>query len=230
MAPDRSNRWYVEALTQQLTGQAWARFQSVEKAGGLIKQINDGSVRAHLNARCRDYDALVETRDLPLVGVSEFPNLDEAPLPAPTVTQAGYRYADKFEALRDLAERVKPKVYLACIGDAATFTPRANFAANTYAAGGIHAVTGLGGLDIAVIAQEFTESGAKIAVVCGSEDDYETHAGELAEALRNAGAAHLALAGRPRDIAAIDDYCFAGGPTLSFVQNVLAHLGLEADA
>ena len=222
--------WYVEALTQQLTGQAWAMFQSVEKAGGLIKQINDGSVRAHLDARCRDYDALVETRDLPLVGVSEFPNLDEAPLPAPTVTQAGYRYADKFEALRDLAERVKPKVYLACLGDAATFTPRANFAANTYATGGIHAVTGLGGLDIAVIAQEFTESGAKIAVVCGSDDDYETHAGELAEALRNAGAAHLALAGRPRDIAAIDDYCFAGGPTLSFVQNVLAHLGLEADA
>ena len=54
--------------------------------------------------------------------------------------------------------------------------------------------------------------------------------GELAEALRNAGAAHLALAGRPRDIAAIDDYCFAGGPTLSFVQKALARLGLETDA
>ena len=33
-----------------------------------------------------------------------------------------------------------------------------------------------------------------------------------------------------RDIAAIDDYCFAGGPTLSFVQKVLARLGLETDA
>ena len=222
--------WYVETLTQQLTKQAWAMFQSIEAAGGLTEQMNDGSVRAQLDARCRDYEALVETRDLPLVGVSEFPNLDEAPLPAPATAQSGYRHAQKFEALRDLAERVKPKVFLACLGTAATFTPRANFAANTYATGGMHAVTGAGGSDIAAIAQEFADSGAKIAVICGTDDDYEAHAVELTEALRNAGAAHLALAGRPRDLAAIDDYCFAGGPTLSFVQNVLARLGLETDA
>ena len=222
--------WYVETLTQQLTEQAWAMFQSIEAAGGLTEQMNDGSVRAQLDARCRDYEALVETRNLPLVGVSEFPNIDEAPLPAPATAQSGYRHAQKFEALRDLAERVKPKVFLACLGTAATFTPRANFAANTYATGGMHAVTGAGGSDITAIAQEFADSGAKIAVICGTDDDYGAHAGELAKALRNAGAAHLALAGRPRDIAAIDDYCFAGGPTLSFVQKVLARLGLETDA
>ena len=208
--------WYVETLTQQLTEQAWARFQSIEAAGGLTEQMNDGSVRAQLDARCHDYEALVETRDLPLL--------------RPATAQSGYRHAQKFEALRDLAERVKPKVFLACLGTAATFTPRANFAANTYATGGMHAVTGAGGSDIAAIAQEFADSGAKIAVICGMDDDYEAHAGELAEALRNAGAAHLALAGRPRDIAAIDDYCFAGGPTLSFVQKALARLGLETDA
>ena len=222
--------WYVEALTQQLTEQAWAMFRSIEAAGGLTEQINDGSVRAQLDARCRDYEALVETRELALVGVSEFPNLDEAPLPAPATPQSGYRHADKFEALRDIAERAKPKVYLACLGEAAAFTPRANFAANTYATGGMHAVTGAGGSDIAAIAQEFADSGAKIAVICGTDNDYEAHAGELAEALRAAGVLHLALVGRPRDFAAIDDYCFAGGPTLSFVQQVLARLGLEADA
>lgn len=222
--------WYVEALTQDLSEQAWAQFQSIEAAGGLTKQIDDGSVRAQLDARCRDYETLVETRDLPLVGVSEFPNLDEAPLPAPAIAQSGYRHADKFEALRDLAERVKPKVYLACLGNAAAFTPRANFAANTYATGGMHAVTGAGGFDIGAIAKEFAASGAKIAVICGTDDDYEAHASELADALRGAGVAHLALAGRARDIAAIDDYCYAGGPTLSFVQHALARLGLEADA
>ena len=58
----------------------------------------------------------------------------------PATAQSGYRHAQKFEALRDLAERVKPKVFLACLGTAATFTPRANFAANTYATGGMHAV------------------------------------------------------------------------------------------
>ena len=55
---------------------------------------------AQLDARCRDYEALVETRDLPLVGVSEFPNLDEAPC-RPATAQSGYRHAHKFEALRD---------------------------------------------------------------------------------------------------------------------------------
>ncbi|MEC8094571.1 MAG: methylmalonyl-CoA mutase family protein, partial [Pseudomonadota bacterium] len=165
--------WYVEALTQQLTEQAWAMFRSIEAAGGLTEQINDGSVRAQLDARCRDYEALVETRDLPLVGVSEFPNLDESPLPAPATAQSGYRHADKFEALRDIAERAKPKVYLACLGEAAAFTPRANFAANTYATGGMHAITGAGGSNIAAIVQEFADSDAKIAVICGTDDDYE---------------------------------------------------------
>ncbi len=222
--------WYVEALTQQLTEQAWAMFQSIEAAGGLKGQINDASVRAQLDARCRDYESQVETRALQLVGVSEFPNLDEAPLPAPGMVQSGYRHAEQFEALRDLAEPVKPKVYLACLGAAAAFTPRANFAANTYATGGVHGLTGAGGFDIAAIVQEFAASNAKLAVICGTDEDYDTHASELAEALRAAGCAHLALAGRPRDIAAIDDYCYAGGPTLSFVRQALAKLGLEADA
>ena len=149
---------------------------------------------------------------------------------APAHAQSGYRHADKFEALRDIAERAKPKVYLACLGEAAAFTPRANFAANTYATGGMHAITGAGGSNIAAIVKEFADSDAKIAVICGTDDDYEEHAEELAEALRAAGVAHLALAGHPRDVAAIDDFCFAGGPTLSFVQKVLARLGLEADA
>jgi methylmalonyl-CoA mutase len=94
----------------------------------------------------------------------------------------------------------------------------------------MHAVTGAGGFDIGAIAKDFAASGAKIAVICGTDDDYEAHASELADALLGAGVAHLALAGCARDIAAIDDYCYAGGPTLSFVQHALARLGLEADA
>ncbi len=222
--------WYVETLTQELSDKAWSLFQEIEAAGGLIEHMNSGAVHAQLDARCRTYENQVDTRTLPLVGVSEYPNLDEAPLAAPDVAQNGYRYAEKFEALRDRAERVKPRVYLACLGDAAAFTPRANFAANIYATGGVHAISGSGGFDIDDIVRAFADSGAKIAVICGVDDDYDAHATQLSEALRAAGCVHIALAGQPRDIASIDDYCYAGGPAFAFVQHVLVKLGLEIDA
>jgi methylmalonyl-CoA mutase len=101
-----------------------------------------------------------------------------------------------------------------------------NFAANLYAAGGLHAVTGSGGTDIAAIVDAFILSNAKIAVICGSDGDYDTHARELASALHAAGTQHLALAGKPREIDAIDDYCFAGGAALSLLTRIHQTLGL----
>jgi methylmalonyl-CoA mutase len=160
-----------------------------------------------------------------LVGVSEFPNIDEAPLET-AKTDNGYRFAQGFEALRHAAQKAKPKVFMACIGDMASFTPRANFATNLYNAGGLAGMIGEGGTDMAAIAEAFKKSTAKIAVICGSDEDYEAHADALAAALQSAGATHIALAGKPRESDAIDDFCFAGCAALSYLQNIHAKLGL----
>ena len=110
----------------------------------------------------------------------------------------------------------------------ASFTPRANFAANIYAAGGLHAVSGDGGTEPDAIATAFKNSNAKIAVICASDDDYESHAEAIAAALKQSGATHIALAGKPRNIADVDAYCFAGCAALSFLQEIHKTLGLAS--
>lgn len=217
--------WYVEQLTRDLADAAWAEFQAIEAAGGLQAAIADGSIAAALQAQTQAYQGAVDKRAMPLVGVSEFPNIDEAPLDA-APNAVGYRHAQGFEALRHAAQKAKPKVFMACIGEMADFTPRANFATNLYNAGGLSAVLGDGGTDAAAIADAFKKSTAKIAVICGSDADYDTHADAVAAALTDAGATHIALAGKPRDNAQIDDYCFAGCAALSYLTAIHAKLGL----
>lgn len=217
--------WYVEQLTRELAEAGWAEFQAIEAAGGLQTAIDDGTIAAALKAQTDAYQAAVDKRALPLVGVSEFPNIDEVPLET-AANAAGYRHAQGFEALRLAAQKAKPKVFLACIGEMADFTPRANFATNLYNAGGLTAVAGEGGTDAAAIAAAFKQSSAKIAVICGSDKDYDAHADALAAALAGAGATHIALAGKPRDNAHIDDYCFAGCAALTYLTNIHAKLGL----
>ena len=217
--------WYVEQLTRELAEAAWAEFQAVEAEGGLAVAIDTGKVAAALAAQTEAYQADIDKRALPMVGVSEFPNIDEAPL-EPSRNATGYRHAQGFEALRHAAQKAKPKVFMACIGDMASYTPRANFATNLYNAGGLSAVMGDGGTDALAIAEAFKKSNAKIAVICGSDGDYDSHAEAVATALHEAGVTHLALAGKPRETAHIDDYCFAGCAALTYLRAIHAKLGL----
>ena len=227
--------WYVESLTDQLSQQAWAIFQQIEAAGGLAASLEKGDIAAAVNQQRADFDRAIDNRSLPLVGVSEFPNLDEAALPmkasgpAEDEAQTGlgaYRFGARYEGLRRAAQKSKPKVFLACLGDMASYTPRLNFAANLYAVGGLHAVSGSGGFETGEIVAEFAKSTAKIAVICGSDEDYETHADALAKALRKAGTVHLALAGKPRENDDMDDYCYAGGPAYALLAAIHQKLGL----
>ena len=214
--------WYIESLTQQFVESAWTEFQKIEAAGGL-SAAGDTISAALAEARAA-FDSAVDKRAMPLVGVSEFPNLEEAPLA--TGGDNGYRLSAAYEELRHAAQKAKPKVFLANIGEMAGFTPRANFATNIYAAGGLHSVSGDGGTDAQAIAEAFKKSNAKIAVICAGDDDYEGHAAEVAAALKQAGATHIALAGKPREIDDIDAYCFAGCAALSFLQEIHKTLGL----
>lgn len=216
--------WYIESLTEQLAESAWGEFQKIEACGGIEAAQSD--IDAALSQARKDFDAAVDTRAMPLVGVSEFPNLEEVPLEAGQDTS--YRLSAAYEGLRHAAQKAKPKVFLANIGEMASFTPRANFAANIYAAGGLHAVSGDGGTEPDAIATAFKNSNAKIAVICASDDDYESHAEAIAAALKQSGATHIALAGKPRNIADVDAYCFAGCAVLRFLQEIHKTLGLAS--
>jgi methylmalonyl-CoA mutase len=213
--------WFVESLTDQLAEQAWTIFTRIEQAGGALAALNSGAIGELLAqtqaARARD----IAHRSAPITGVSEYAFVDEAPVerePLPSPSTDGLlpriRYADDFEALRDRSDAAaeRPRVFLATLGPFAAHSARAGFAANLFQAGGIECVTGP--------VEQFADAGTSIACLCSSDKVYATEAAGAVNALRNAGAEQIWLAGQV-DVDGIDGTLFAGCDALDVLRRTL---------
>ena len=200
----------IETLTDQLCRVAWDLFQSIERAGGVAKALEAGSIQRAVATVRAEREANVARRKDTLIGTSDFPDLTEDKVPilgAPRLSViktdssalSRHRLAEPFERLRDRSDDylsrhgMRPKIFLACLGRAADFNARASFTRSLFEAGGIEAVEGSGDN----LAKRFTESGAKLACLCSSDKVYAREAADAAKALVSAGAKHLYLAGKP---------------------------------
>ncbi|MER7015715.1 methylmalonyl-CoA mutase family protein [Saccharopolyspora sp. NPDC000359] len=225
--------YYVESLTDELAQAAWAWFQRIEAAGGLPAALESGLISSELAATWEQRRTAIAHRQDAITGVSEFPNLDEAPLerePAPEQPGGGlpqHRYAEDFERLRDAADAQpsRPTVFLATLGPLAAHNARASFARNLFAAGGIEC-TDAG-------ATESTEdvlaayAGTPVVCLCSSNEVYAERAAETAEALKRAGAQQVLLAGKPSEISGVDGYVHAGCDALAVLTDVHDQLGVR---
>lgn len=70
--------WYVESRTDALADVAWAEFQAIEKAGGIVAVLKDGSLAKKIADLYTQREAALAKRRDPVTGVSEFPNILEA--------------------------------------------------------------------------------------------------------------------------------------------------------
>ena len=154
-----------------------------------------------------------------------------APLPK-------HRVAERFEELRDAADAfqqktgARPSIFLANLGTVAQHTGRATFAKNFFEVAGIQTVTNTGHKEAEAAAAAFKDSGARIAILCGTDALYEQLAPDVARALKAAGCEYLFLAGHPGDkretytSAGVDDFIFMGGDLLQTTRATLARLGV----
>ncbi|WP_184690091.1 methylmalonyl-CoA mutase family protein [Saccharothrix tamanrassetensis] len=224
--------WYVERLTDDLSHAAWAWFQEIEAAGGLPRAFD--LVADRIAATWQQRAANLADRTDAITGVSEFPNLGEPAVvrePAPEEPSGGLpriRYAQAFEALRDAADAAaeRPKVFLATLGPVSAHTARATFAANLFQAGGVETPHAGATKTVDDVVRAYRESGARIACLCGSESGYAELAVPVAEALREAGAERILLAGRKSD-ARIDEYVFVGCAALAVLEDTFDFLGVQ---
>lgn len=184
----------VERLTHDLAHAAWELVGAMESAGGAAAAVADGAIAAAIAETVATRSAQIATRERPITGVSEFPNLHEElperrPYPTPPVV---HRYGADFEAMR--RNRAATAVFLATLGPIAAHTARATFAANLFAAGGIDTVTAgaTGGVDDVLAAYD----GAPVVCLAGPDAAYAEWGAELVSALRAAGARHIVLAGQ----------------------------------
>jgi methylmalonyl-CoA mutase len=241
--------WFVEQLTDDLAGSAWAWFTEIERHGGIVAAQDDGLVGRRLaDTWARRVDNLAHRRDA-VTGVSEFPDLTEEPLlraPDPSSVDAAggslprYRYAQEYEALRDAADAHtvrtghRPAVFLATVGPVAAHTARAGFAANLFQAGGFTTPTSGVSTDPDEIVAGYRASGARVVCLASSDRNYAEYAVAVASALTAAGAGAIWLAGRPGErgpeyaAAGIDGYVFAGVNALGVLRDVHHQAGIDS--
>ena len=247
VADPAGGAWFLESLTDDLARQAWARFQTIEAAGGLISALTSGLIADQVAKTRAEREAAIAKRKDGLVGVSEFPNLKETPVEVlhpdraalavsgPSVRLPGpdtqcpalvpYRASAALETLRDRVEAlaVRPCVFLATLGSAADYTGRTGFAHNLFAIAGIDSQLGT--------PEQFADSGAGMAILCSSDSLYAEGGADAAMALKAAGAKQLYLAGRPGDLeaslnaAGVDGFIFAGIDITETLGQVLAFFG-----
>lgn len=84
--------WYVETLTAELAGKAWALFQEVEKRGGMAAALQAGFPQQTVAATAAEKLKAVSRRRDSIIGVNQYANPKEKPLEVPdTDVQAFYR-------------------------------------------------------------------------------------------------------------------------------------------
>jgi methylmalonyl-CoA mutase len=229
--------WYVEALTDELARHAWDWFRDIERAGGMQAALDAGLVAQRLDATWAERSAAIARRKDPITGVSEFPDIAEAPVvrpPAPERPAAVVprrRYAEAYEALRDRADAAatRPVVFLANLGPIAVHTARATFAKNFFETAGIAAVGNDGFDSPEAVADAFAASGAVIACICSSDKVYDDQAESTAAALQKAGAKRVYLAGK-RDTDGVDEQIYVGCDALGVLTRAFDTITLQNGA
>lgn len=202
----------LERLTDDLAVAGWAELGRIEESADVAAGLP--GLRARIATVVAERDQQIALRKRPVTGVSEFPNLGET-LPVRAPYAGGGRrvrpYGHAFEALRD--EPVHAPVYLATMGKISAHTARATFATNLFASGGIAVVNEGRHDDTEAVLSHY--SGEQVVCLVGTDPAYAEWGTSLANALREKGARHLIVAGRPLE--GCDDSCAMGVDALDFL-------------
>lgn len=240
----------METLTSELCAAAWSLFQEIEATGGMAEALKAGLIQDKVAGVRASREAAMARRKDAAVGTSDFPDLAEAEITvmdaepstpngnAPTVTPLKpMRVAESFEALRDRSDVMlatsdaRPKIFLGCLGRPADFNARASFATSLFEAGGIEAIAPEASQSLPDMLAAFRASGASLACLCSSDKVYESEGAIAAKALKDAGAKHIYLAGKPgaledalRD-AGVESFVSAGSDAVQTLRDAYEHLG-----
>jgi methylmalonyl-CoA mutase len=252
VADPAGGSWFVEKLTRELAERAWSLMQEMEAHAapldllrGRVAETRDRRRAAIAMRR----ETITGVTDFPLLGAT-MPEFEEKgarvfrpALPDASESDAGLktrgpctpiRWAAPFETLRAKAEAAgAPRVFFANLGALADFGPRAQWARNLFASGGVGSI----GPEEAHATMEtlidaFRMTKARVAVITGTDARYAEHADNAAQRLKAAGADWVILAGKPGEreaahrAAGVDQFLFAGQDALQELETLHAALGI----
>jgi methylmalonyl-CoA mutase len=197
VADPAAGSYYIEALTDALMREAWKLFQRIEGDGGYKRALASGSLAATIAQTRAAREKAVSSRRRTLVGVNNYPNLNEkVPEPAPDwkIENAPFpvfRLAEPFEKIRERTARHArekghtPQVLLLKRGDLRMRMARANFALNFF---------GCAGFEITQ-SEVYAGTDADLVVLCSSDPEYLPFAQEVCAQ----AAVPVIVAGNPKE-------------------------------
>jgi methylmalonyl-CoA mutase len=252
IADPSSGSYYIENLTHSIATHAWDQFRTIEKQGGFIECIKSGMIQKEIAESCRKKEMDIVQRKTVILGTNQYPNLNESMLDEiktdispkealltkyPTIK--AYRGAESFENLRLATEKYilkgnkRPSVFLLPIGNLAMRKARAAFATNFFGCGGYEIIdnAGFGNVKDGILAA--VEASPQIAVICSSDEEYATFAGQLAEGIKkeNPGI-QIIVAGYPKEIleslksAGVDEFIHIRSNVLDTLKKFHQHFGM----
>ena len=150
-----------------------------------------------------------------------------------------HRGAESFENLRfatkAFAEKTgeTPKIFLANMGPIPQHKPRADFSMGFFAVAGFDVLENKGFATIDAAADAALNSGARVAVICSTDDTYPDIVPELTKKIKAADPKYMViLAGYPKDMvegfkqAGVDDFIHLTSNSLEQLTNIQKFMGV----
>jgi methylmalonyl-CoA mutase len=245
-----SGSFYIESLTTAIAQHTWDLFLKVEEMGGFVKAMEEGFIVKEIEQTARKKDKLIAERKTSIVGVNQYPNLNEAMLDKISLDYKKtaenenvlkiYRGPQAFEELRLCTESYvnnggfRPKVYLAQYGNLAMRKARAQFASNFFGIVNFEIIDAdpIQAIDWTV--NDIIKSKTDVVVICSSDEEYPNLAPDLIKAIKNANhEIQVIIAGNPIDSiqmltnAGVDDFIHLKVNALEFLKDFQQKLGIN---
>ena len=192
--------YYIELLTASIATEAWKVYES-----GL--QGRDSAVAAAKAAK----EKAVAQRKRTLVGVNNYPDLNELLPGGASLPEGSWRMAEPFELIRQRVEKSakRPRVLLLQRGDVKMKMARANFCLNLFGCAGFQVKT-----------SEKMEP-ADLLVLCSSDAEYLSFAQDVCRQTK----APVIVAGNPKEqievlrAAGVKDFAYLGMDAVKFLSH-----------
>ncbi len=88
VADPAGGSWFIERLTSELAEKAWVILQTIESHGGMLACLKSGWVAEQLSESSSARERNITTRRDAILGVSEFPHLEEEAVETPETSRA----------------------------------------------------------------------------------------------------------------------------------------------
>ena len=184
VADPAAGSYYIEWLTDALAREAWKLFQQVELQSDAQTFIENSIVASR-----KASEAAVASRRRILVGVNNYPDLQETTVSKDAAVRFAWRLAEPLERIRMRTERHAnatghtPVVLLLTRGDVKMRIARATFCANFFGCGGF------------TIKESAQLEPSDLVALCSSDSEYLALAKEIVAQVK----VPVIVAGNPKD-------------------------------